>query len=301
MPVVLCGVELPSDLAHLQVSLARAGLVAHAPDDDRRMVTVTEHHVAHLTPRRSAPPAGRADALPRGDLSVDHDSELVAGVEKGRVLGVVGEADEVAAVVLEEAGVGTVELLGQGAAEPGNRLVPVTTVEIDTLTVEEEAFVRSEFGAGDAEADPQDIRGAVVGFQCPLGPVELRIIRRPAAWVQDQGRDARLTIADGHRSCGRHLLAVCGGDLPGQPGVVRRLIQPVDPQTQLEDFGAVRSRDAHHLDAIVVDVESRHPLEPHPSREAAIEQKIRVTLSGQNPALPKIVEPHRQHMPALGK
>ena len=105
------------------------------------------------------------------------------------MLGVVGEANEVAAVVLEEACVGSVKLLRQSVPEAGNRLVPVATMEIDPRAVEEEAFLWPELGAGDAEANPYDIRGAVVGLQQSLGPVELRIIRRPTAWVKYQGRD----------------------------------------------------------------------------------------------------------------
>jgi hypothetical protein len=97
----------------------------------------------------------------------------------------VGEANEVAAVFLEEVGVGTVELLGQRVAEPGYRLVPVAAVEIDPRVVEEKAFVRSELGAGDAEADPHDVRGAFVGLQAALGPVKLRIVGRPTSGLQD--------------------------------------------------------------------------------------------------------------------
>jgi hypothetical protein len=92
------------------------------------------------------------------------------------MLGVVGEADEIAAVVLQELGVGAVELLGQGVAEPGNRLVSVAAVEIDPLSVEKEAVIGPELGTGDPEPDSHDICDPAVGLEVTFRPVEVWIV-----------------------------------------------------------------------------------------------------------------------------
>ena len=66
---------------------------------------------------------------------------------------VVGEADEVAAQLVENRGVPPLQLVGQGAAETRYGLVAVAAVEVDPGAVEEEPLVGSELGAGDAETD----------------------------------------------------------------------------------------------------------------------------------------------------
>jgi hypothetical protein len=52
-------------------------------------MSISQNEIAHLPSRRPPPTAGRTDALPGRDLGVDHDAELIAGVEKGRMLRVV--------------------------------------------------------------------------------------------------------------------------------------------------------------------------------------------------------------------
>jgi hypothetical protein len=51
----------------------------------------------------------------------------------------------------------------------------------------------------------------------------------------------------------------------------------------------------------VVDVECRHPLEPDPTGEASVQEKIGIAPPGQNPALPQILESNRQEVRADGK
>ena len=113
-------------LADLHIGLAHGEeqLVAHAPDDDGRMVAVDADHVRKLpqaglvkrlvvlrvgrvavdiVPVRSGVGGGAVCAAahgPEGDLRPEHDAQLIAGFCIGGVVGIMGTADKVHARVL---------------------------------------------------------------------------------------------------------------------------------------------------------------------------------------------------------
>ncbi len=169
-------VELPGDLGELEIGLAGARFVSHSPENHRWVVAISSDEIAELSSRRPSPTAARANTLPGCEFGIDHESELVAGIEKGRALRVVGEPDIVAAVVLEQSGVGAMDLGGQCAAETRDGLVPVGPVEIDPGVVEVEPVPSAKLGAGDPEANANGVHRSGGVLQPSFRPVEVRVV-----------------------------------------------------------------------------------------------------------------------------
>ena len=96
-----------------------------------------------------------------------------------------GQPDEVAPDLLEDAGIAPLQLVGQDVAEPGNGLVSIAPVKFDPDAVKKKALARPEVGTLDAKPDARDIDRGTVNCEPSLGPVEGWIIRRPASRVAD--------------------------------------------------------------------------------------------------------------------
>ncbi len=148
--------------------------------------------------RAALPPAARrTDALPGCDLGVDHDAELVAGVEKHRRLRVVGESHEVATQVLEDLGVAALQFVGEGAAETqewprggctrggrrGRRRERTLVVARNSARVTPNRM-RTTSTAAPSISEPA------------LRPVEGGIFGRPTSWIMelDRGRSLRRIV-----------------------------------------------------------------------------------------------------------
>ena len=132
----------------------------HPVTDDRRMVAVAHDHLFDV-PEDDRLPGGIAHEQPPRDLLQHEQADLVAAVKKCRRLGIVGTADDVAAVlVLEEVGIPPLEPVRGGSADEGKGLVPVEAAELQGLAVD------GKHPRGPAEGDgpdPEPLRKRIHG------------------------------------------------------------------------------------------------------------------------------------------
>jgi hypothetical protein len=97
------------------------------------------------------------------------------------------------------------------------------------------------------------------------------------------------------------MLAVRGRNGPIDSRLLRQAIGAVDSATQFDDFSPFRALCTYDLDAIPVNVKGRYPVEPYPTREAAVEEEIGIAPSGKDFALVKVFEADGQCVSTCGE
>ena len=123
---------------------------AHAPQHDARVIAVLRHHLAHVLHGLILP--GRvADVLPAGDFGEDQQTQAVALVDEVLALRIVrGAHGSALQLLLEDARVLALQMLGRGVADVGVVLVAVQAAQEELFAVEIEA-VGLEDGRTEAE------------------------------------------------------------------------------------------------------------------------------------------------------
>ena len=138
------GVQAVAELAHggtdaasVVVPLDAPLLVAHAPEDDRRMVAVAANHLAELVPLVVV------DAREAVLLQHEH-AQSVAGIQQFGCGGIMTGADGIAAERLQLAQRPLLHGIGHGNTHAGVVLVHVHSQQLHRFAVEEEAPVGIE-------------------------------------------------------------------------------------------------------------------------------------------------------------
>ena len=177
------------------------GLVdAHAPEDHAGMAAVLPHHIVHV-PHGLLLPVLPADMLPAGDLREDQKAQLVAAVQEGLGLGIVGGAHHIQAQLLpQDLRVPLLHIVGHGVAHIGIGLMPVQAPEGQLFPIEEEAL-RAEFRIPEAEAHAALVQLLSRSVQQHRRQgIEVRLLRAPAlraGAVQAQAAAAALPLPYG--------------------------------------------------------------------------------------------------------
>ena len=110
-----------------------------APQYDRRVVPVLQHHLFHVL-TGDVLPGFVSDMLPARDLGKDQESQLVAGVDEGLGLRIMGSPDDRAAeLFLEDPGVFPLQGVADGISDVRIALVSVETSHNDSFAVEIES------------------------------------------------------------------------------------------------------------------------------------------------------------------
>ena len=157
---------------------------ADAPQHDRRMVAVLQHHFAHVVDRLLLP-CFVADVLPAGDLREHQKPELVAGVDEVLTLRIVRRAHRVAAkLLLQDPRVLALKPLRRGIAHVRIRLMAIESAQKRAFAVQIEA-VLPELRGAEAEARQNDVLFLHVGIvQGRFKGVEIRRITGPRLRVR---------------------------------------------------------------------------------------------------------------------
>jgi len=146
-------------------------LVEDAPDDDAGVIDRRGHHLVNALELRGDK-GGVGEVLhlglPRRRLLPDENAELVAEVEKARVLRVMAAAHEIAVQCLDELDVGQHDIQRDRLPEFGVRLVAVDAAQADRLVVQQDLAPGHAHGA---QPDPLDL---VVISQPHLDGMQMR-------------------------------------------------------------------------------------------------------------------------------
>ena len=256
-------------------------LVHGPPEDHRGVVVVLPDHLLQHRPRVLLERLGDVDVVDHRDLLPDQQPEAVGGLQDGRVLRVVREAEEVGAHLLDPLEVADVPLVRQRRAEPLDVLVAVGAVEDQPLAVEEEPLVRIEAEPAEAERARHAVRALPVDVNLRRDTVKRGVVRRPQLRVRDP-RERQLDRLAGAGGESDGLLRAA--DLAA-PGVRERMDHAGAPlSVAVVDDGApdrrggalardLGRRDEHAGGPVVVhrEVDGVGGDEPHVAVDAPVE------------------------------
>ena len=124
--------------------VVEAALVAVAPEDDRRMVHISRHHLLH----EFLSVDGLVGPVPAGQFAFHVESQRVAGIQEFGVGRIVAQTYGIHVHRLDEQHVLDVLLLGERAARFRTERMAVSTLEDYFLSVDENAIVVASLNVG---------------------------------------------------------------------------------------------------------------------------------------------------------